>query len=98
MRKSLINELFTGRRGQSTTPTASILAQAIGRVNHAGKHVNDGLMLLGRAIASLLRRRSFWPGCSATVLIFWLNVQQRTDLWDTLHSPRDRERISVPSR
>src|SRR5215467_11356020 len=24
---------------------------------------------------------------------FWLNVQRRTDLWDALHSPRDRERI-----
>src|ERR1700734_3933901 len=24
---------------------------------------------------------------------FWLNVQRRSDLWDALHSPRDRERI-----
>ena len=24
---------------------------------------------------------------------FWLNVQRRSDLWEALHSPRDRKRI-----
>jgi addiction module HigA family antidote len=24
---------------------------------------------------------------------FWLNVQRRTDLWEAMHSPRERERI-----
>jgi addiction module HigA family antidote len=24
---------------------------------------------------------------------FWLNVQRRSDLWQALHSPRERERI-----
>jgi antitoxin HigA-1 len=24
---------------------------------------------------------------------FWLNVQRRSDLWDAMHSPRERERI-----
>jgi len=24
---------------------------------------------------------------------FWLNVQRRTDLWETLHSPKERARI-----
>ena len=24
---------------------------------------------------------------------FWLNVQRRTELWDAMHSPRERERI-----
>jgi addiction module HigA family antidote len=24
---------------------------------------------------------------------FWLNVQRRNDLWEALHSPRERERI-----
>lgn len=24
---------------------------------------------------------------------FWLNVHRRTELWDALHSPRERERI-----
>ena len=24
---------------------------------------------------------------------FWLNVQRRSDLWEAMHSPKDRERI-----
>lgn len=24
---------------------------------------------------------------------FWLNVQRRTDLWEAMHSPRERQRI-----
>ena len=24
---------------------------------------------------------------------FWLNVQRRSDIWDAMHSPRERERI-----
>lgn len=24
---------------------------------------------------------------------FWVNVQRRTDLWEAMHSPRERERI-----
>lgn len=24
---------------------------------------------------------------------FWLNVQRRTDLWEAMHSPREREQI-----
>ncbi len=24
---------------------------------------------------------------------FWLNIQRRNDLWDAMHSPRERERI-----
>lgn len=24
---------------------------------------------------------------------FWLNVQKRSELWEAIHSPRDRERI-----
>jgi len=24
---------------------------------------------------------------------FWLNVQRRRDLWEAMHSPRERERI-----
>lgn len=25
---------------------------------------------------------------------FWLNVQKRNDLWEAMHSPRERERIN----
>jgi addiction module HigA family antidote len=24
---------------------------------------------------------------------FWLNIQRRSDLWEALHSPKERERI-----
>jgi antitoxin HigA-1 len=29
---------------------------------------------------------------------FWLNVQRRTDLWEAMNSPRERERIERASR
>ena len=44
-----------------------------------------------------------WGMTAPTVLIlarvfgnspdFWLNVQRRSDLWEAMHSPRERERI-----
>jgi addiction module HigA family antidote len=54
------------------------------------KHVNE--LCKGRrsltAPSALILARVF--GNSAE---FWLNVQRRTDLWEALHSPRQRERI-----
>jgi addiction module HigA family antidote len=29
---------------------------------------------------------------------FWLNVQRRGDLWEAMHSPRDRKRIELLDR
>jgi addiction module HigA family antidote len=29
---------------------------------------------------------------------FWLNVQRRSDLWEAMHSPRERERIQRARR
>jgi antitoxin HigA-1 len=29
---------------------------------------------------------------------FWLNVQRRNDLWDVMHSPKERERIERARR
>jgi antitoxin HigA-1 len=29
---------------------------------------------------------------------FWLNAQRRSDLWDAMHSPRERERIKRARR
>jgi addiction module HigA family antidote len=29
---------------------------------------------------------------------FWLNVQRRSDLWEAMHSPRERERIARAQR
>lgn len=29
---------------------------------------------------------------------FWLNVQRRTELWDVMHSPRQKERVARAKR
>ena len=67
--------------------TQGALAKAMGVQR---KHVNE--LCTGRrgitAPTALILARVF--GNSPD---FWLNVQRRTDLWDALHSPRDRERI-----
>ncbi len=28
---------------------------------------------------------------------FWLNVQRRSDIWDAMHTPRERKRIGAPA-
>jgi addiction module HigA family antidote len=67
--------------------TQGALAEAMGVQR---KHVNE--MCNGRrkvtAPTALILARVF--GNSPD---FWLNVQRRSDLWEALHSPRERERI-----
>ena len=67
--------------------TQVALAKAMGVQR---KHVNE--LCNGRrtvtAPTALILARVF--GNSAE---FWLNVQRRSDLWDAMHSPRERERI-----
>jgi addiction module HigA family antidote len=67
--------------------TQVALAKAMGVQR---KHVNE--LCNGRravtAATALILARVF--GNSAE---FWLNVQRRSDLWDAMHSPRERERI-----
>ena len=67
--------------------TQVALAKAMGVQR---KHVNE-LCNDRRAVTAptaLILARVF--GNSAE---FWLNVQRRRDLWDAMHSPRERERI-----
>lgn len=67
--------------------TQGALAEAMGAPR---KHVNE-LCNDRRAITAptaLILARVF--GNSPD---FWLNIQRRTDLWQAMHSPRDRERI-----
>jgi addiction module HigA family antidote len=67
--------------------TQAALAEAMGVQR---KHVNE-LCNDRRGVApptALMLARVF--GNSPD---FWLNVQRRGDLWDALHSPRERERI-----
>ena len=67
--------------------TQAALAEAMGVQR---KHVNE--LCNGRrnvtAATALILARVF--GNSPD---FWLNVQRRTDLWEVMHSPRERERI-----
>jgi addiction module HigA family antidote len=67
--------------------TQGALAEAMGVQR---KHVNE-LCNDRRAVTAptaLILARVF--GNSPD---FWLNVQRRTDLWEAMHSPRERERI-----
>ena len=67
--------------------TQVALAKAMGVQR---KHVNE--LCNGRrnvtAATALILARVF--GNSPD---FWLNVQRRSDLWEAMHSPRERERI-----
>jgi antitoxin HigA-1 len=67
--------------------TQGALAEAMGV---ARKHVNE-LCNDRRAVTAptaLILARVF--GNSPE---FWLNLQRRSDLWEAMHSPRERERI-----
>jgi len=67
--------------------TQGALAKAMGVQR---KHVNE-LCKDRRAVTAptaLILARVF--GNSPD---FWLNVQRRSDLWEAMHSPRERERI-----
>ena len=67
--------------------TQAALAEAMGVQR---KHVNE-LCNERRAVTvptALILARVF--GNSPD---FWLNVQRRSDLWEAMHNPRERERI-----
>ncbi len=67
--------------------TQGVLAEAMGVQR---KHVNE-LCNNRRTVTAptaLILARVF--GNSPD---FWLNVQRRSDLWEAMHSPRERERI-----
>jgi addiction module HigA family antidote len=67
--------------------TQGVLAEAMGVPR---KHVNE-LCNNRRALTAptaLILARVF--GNSPD---FWLNVQRRSDLWEAMHSPRERERM-----
>ena len=67
--------------------TQSALAEAMGVQR---KHVNE--LCNNRrdvtAPTALILSRVF--GNSP---VFWLNIQRRSDLWEALHSPKERQRI-----
>ena len=72
--------------------TQGVLADAMGVQR---KHVNE-----------LCNERRSVTAATALILArvfgnspdFWLNVQRRSDLWEAMHSPRERERIKRARR
>jgi addiction module HigA family antidote len=82
-----VGEILTEEFMQPMGLTQGALATAMGVPR---KHVNE--LCKGRravtAATALILARVF--GNSPE---FWLNVQRRTDLWEAMHSPRERERI-----
>ena len=67
--------------------TQSALAKAMGvQRKHVNELCNDRRAV--RAPTALILARVF--GNSPD---FWLNVQRRSDIWEAMHSPRERERI-----
>jgi addiction module HigA family antidote len=67
--------------------TQGALAEAMGvQRKHVNELCNDRRNVT--AATALILARVF--GNSAD---FWLNVQRRSDLWQAMHSPRERKRI-----
>jgi addiction module HigA family antidote len=72
--------------------TQGALAEAMGvQRKHVNELCNDRRTVT--APTALILARVF--GNSPE---FWLNVQRRNDLWEALHSPRERERIQRARR
>ncbi len=82
-----VGEILIEEFMQPMKLTQSALAEAMGVQR---KHVNELCNNRRNVTAStaLILARVF-----GTSPDFWLNVQRRSDLWDALHSPRERERI-----
>ncbi|MEX2034913.1 MAG: HigA family addiction module antitoxin [Xanthobacteraceae bacterium] len=82
-----VGEILVEEFMQPLGLTQGALAKAMGVQR---KHVNE--LCNGRrtvtAPTALILARVF--GNSPD---FWLNVQRRSDLWEAMHSPRERERI-----
>lgn len=82
-----VGEILTEEFMEPLGLTQAALAEAMGVPR---KHVNE-LCNARRSVTAataLILARVF--GNSAD---FWLNVQRRTDLWQTLNSPEERARI-----
>ena len=72
--------------------TQGALAEAMGvQRKHVNELCNDRRAVT--AATALILARVF--GNSPD---FWLNVQRRIDLWEAMHSPRERERIERARR
>src|SRR5580698_11165126 len=82
-----VGEILTGEFLRPMGLTQTALAEAMGVQR---KHVNE-----------LCKDRRNVTAATALILArvfgnspdFWMNTQRRTDLWEAMHSPRERKRI-----
>lgn len=86
-RNATIGEILVQEFMEPMGLTQSALAKAMGvQRKHVNELCNDRRTVT--APTALILSRVF--GNSPD---FWLNVQRRSDIWDALHAPRERERI-----
>ena len=82
-----VSEILIEEFMQPLRLTQSALADAMGvQRKHVNELCNDRRNVT--AATALILARVF--GNSPD---FWLNVQRRSDLWEAMHSPKERERI-----
>ena len=82
-----VGEILVEEFMQPMGLTQGALAEAMGvQRKHVNELCNDRRNVT--AATALILARVF--GNSPD---FWLNVQRRSDLWEAMHSPRERERI-----
>ena len=82
-----VGEILTEEFMQPFGLTQGALAEAMGvQRKHVNVLCNDRRNVT--AATALILARVF--GNSPD---FWLNVQRRSDLWEAMHSPRERKRI-----
>ena len=82
-----VGEILTEEFMEPLALTQGALAEAMGvHRKHVNELCNDRRKVT--AATALILARVF--GNSPD---FWLNAQKRSDLWEAMHSPRERERI-----
>lgn len=82
-----VGEILTEEFMEPLALTQGAVAEAMGvQRKHVNELCNDRRKVT--AATALILARVF--GNSPD---FWLNAQKRSDLWEAMHSPRERERI-----
>jgi addiction module HigA family antidote len=82
-----VGEILTEEFMQPRGLTQGALAEAMGvQRKHVNELCNDRRNVTAATALILVRVFGNSPD-------FWLNVQRRNDLWEAMHSPRQRKRI-----
>jgi len=82
-----VGEILTEEFMEPMGLTQAALAEAMGvQRKHVNELCNDRRNIT--AATALILSRVF-----GNTPDFWLNVQRRNDLWEAMHSPKERQRI-----